>query len=606
MQCNRMARIILAALLFLSLALRLALTLVNREAGDNHMEVARLILSTHRLPAKADCWECFQPKLFHYTVAVAWQGLGLVHAGTDGQILTAQGLNFLAGVMTLVVVWRFVRKIPLPNESSRVCAFALVALNPKLIGISAQATNDALAILFSTLSLYCAWIFFQKQSVRSFLLIGLWLVLGISTKTNAWVTAIAIGLSLLLKAWAQAEGRRRTLTYAGVLVVAVPVLTVANPLTQYLANYRQYGSPVLVNVGKPVPTPFSDQPLSYRPGILSARDGFFTFKFVELLKHPRIEQGYWNYPAHRTSFWTLLYGRAFSVHFDNWPRTWSTAGDDGFWLSRGIFIFALIPTGLLLIGLAREGWAVLQGIVRRDAAALQSRCFGLFALVFAGYVAFVALYAFAYRDFPVIKAVFVFPALLAFPLLFLRGAEWLRIQPSKWPDWGRRIRETGIAILLALFLADITTLIVAEIQNRDGTARAQAQYRLGVALMQKGQIGEAMDHYQKALAIQHYFANAHRDLGGALLLKGRTDEAIIHFQKFVELQPNNAAAHLDLGRLLRQTGQVAEAKTHFEIAWRVRTGQSRRLVQSGLAAGDASRRPLSECRPGGQAGETAW
>ena len=152
MQKNRKIRIIIAAVLFLSLALRLALTMVNRESNDNHLEVSRLISTQHRLPTKTDCWECFQPKLFHSIVASTLQGSGLIHADTDTQELMAQGINFLAGVITLLVIWRLVGKIPLQNESLRVFSFALVALNPPLIGISAQATNDVFAILFSALA----------------------------------------------------------------------------------------------------------------------------------------------------------------------------------------------------------------------------------------------------------------------------------------------------------------------------------------------------------------------------------------------------------------------------------------------------------------------
>ena len=157
----------------------------------------------------------------------------------------------------------------------------------------------------------------------------LWVVCGISSKTNVWVTAIAILLSLLIKLWVQVEGRRRTLAYAGVFLAAVPVLTAANPLTQYVVNYRQYGSPVLLNIErKPSRGPFLDRRFSIK-------DGFFTFKYVELLKHPRLDRDWWDNPTNHPSFWTLLYGRANSVHFDNGPRSWSTTGSESFTLAGG-------------------------------------------------------------------------------------------------------------------------------------------------------------------------------------------------------------------------------------------------------------------------------
>ena len=115
--------------------------------------------------------------------------------------MVAEFINFLAGVITLVIVWKFIIEFPVNNDILKVVSFALVALNPKLIGISSQATNDAFAILFSTLALYFTYIFIQKPRIVTLFLILLFILLGISSKTNTWVTAIAILLTLFLKTW---------------------------------------------------------------------------------------------------------------------------------------------------------------------------------------------------------------------------------------------------------------------------------------------------------------------------------------------------------------------------------------------------------------------
>ena len=89
---------------------------------------------------------------------------------------------------------------------------------------------------------------------------------------------------------------------------------------------------------------------------------------------------------------------------------------------------------------------------------------------------------------------------------------------------------------------------------------------LGVALYQKGQVDEAIDHYQKALQINPNFAEAHSDLGLALFQKGQMDEAITHYQKALEIKPNYVEAHYNLGNALLQKGQIDEAIEQYQKA----------------------------------------
>ncbi|MFH1524320.1 MAG: glycosyltransferase family 39 protein [Chloroflexota bacterium] len=450
----------------LAVMLRLGLTLVNRQANDNHVEVINLILQTHKLPITQDCGECFQPKVFHFTAAMVIKGLGLSDANQSTIGLIAQLVNFVAGLITLVIVWIFLRNLPVKNERLKLLAFALAGLNPAVIGINAQATNDTFAILFSTLALYHTFLFLQNRKIRNFLLIILFTVLGVSTKTHVWVTAIAIAIVLLILPWVQKERRSRTSIFAMVFLIAIPALTLANPLSQYLINYQEYGTPVSFTVPQP---PFPNwvkftpgcevgQPYC-RPGILSIRSGFFTFMFDKLLISPRVTHEVENYPQFRISFWSMMYAQAHSIHFNNFPPDWSTTGTQGFTLTRIIFILALFPTALLMIGILIEIFLTLKGIFLRDLFIAQKTNYGLFAVTFIGYILFVALYTLLYRDFAFMKAIFAFPALLVFPVLFLRAGEPLYMFLSKQIRWGAYLLDAGIVALLILYVVDTSTLI---------------------------------------------------------------------------------------------------------------------------------------------------
>jgi len=99
---------------------------------------------------------------------------------------------------------------------------------------------------------------------------------------------------------------------------------------------------------------------------------------------------------------------------------------------------------------------------------------------------------------------------------------------------------------------------------------AEAHSNLGTALLQKGQVDEAIAHCEKALEIEPDFADAHGNLGNALLQKGQVDGAIAQYQKALEIKPDKADAHGNLGNALLQKGQVGEAITHDRKALEIK------------------------------------
>jgi tetratricopeptide (TPR) repeat protein len=92
---------------------------------------------------------------------------------------------------------------------------------------------------------------------------------------------------------------------------------------------------------------------------------------------------------------------------------------------------------------------------------------------------------------------------------------------------------------------------------------AGAHSSLGIALLGKGQLDEAITEYHKALQIKPDFAEAHSYLGNALLDKGQWDEAIAEYHKALQIQPDLAMAHRGLGLALQKKGQLDEAIAGF-------------------------------------------
>jgi hypothetical protein len=445
----RGVRLLFLLVLVVSVGLRLALTLVNRDANDSHEEVVDRILASGRLPVGGECWECAQPKLYHATVAGLIKAIGPL--GHEAHILIAQGLNCAAGILTIVLIWQLLLRLSAVGARARLLSFSLVALNPKLIGISSQATNDAFAILFSTLALCGVHHYLQRRRLGHLVLAALAVSLAIASKTNSWPIFAASLVALLAHA-AFGAGRRGVLVALGWLLL-VPALVLLNPLSQYLRNVRERGTPVLNNIStQPLPHFFQQTETSARAGVLSIRDGFLTFKFSSLLRHPSIENERTPYSSHRTSLWTQLYGRMYSVTFDNWPPSWGSTGSGNFPLLRAIFVLALLPAAVLMLGGVAQAFWFSGSLLRRDRAAAAAQHFGLFPLALFGSLAFVALYALLYRDFAVMKAIFVFPALPAIAVVYAEAAERL-------PRQAVRAFAAVVACLACLSAAEIGVLI---------------------------------------------------------------------------------------------------------------------------------------------------
>ena len=99
---------------------------------------------------------------------------------------------------------------------------------------------------------------------------------------------------------------------------------------------------------------------------------------------------------------------------------------------------------------------------------------------------------------------------------------------------------------------------------------ALAHNNLGVALKNKGQIREAMYHYIEALQINPDYAQAHNNMGVVLGMQGKLVEAAEHFYQALRLNPDYAGAHYNLGKIKAEQGKFEEAYDHFSQAIKLR------------------------------------
>ena len=154
---------------------------------------------------------------------------------------------------------------------------------------------------------------------------------------------------------------------------------------------------------------------------------------------------------------------------------------------------------------------------------------------------------------------------------------WLVVERcSGWRH--RRLILGGGAVIIVWVLTWCARVQTAYWQNNEllwthtlacTSDNVVAHNNLGTALIENGNLNDAITHFQKALRINPDDAEAHNNLGGALLQKGQVDEAIAQIRMALQSAPNSPIVHNNLGGALLQKGQVDEAIAHVREALQI-------------------------------------
>jgi len=140
------------------------------------------------------------------------------------------------------------------------------------------------------------------------------------------------------------------------------------------------------------------------------------------------------------------------------------------------------------------------------------------------------------------------------------------------------VAHTNLGILLMERgqLDDALTNFQTALQIREKSAQAAGSHYdlsqaliqgdIGNVLAQKGRLDEAIGHLRKAIEFQPDYADAHYNLGTALFQRGETDEAINEWQKTLAIRPNDSGAHSNLGNALVQKKRLVDAIQQYRLA----------------------------------------
>ena len=161
-------------------------------------------------------------------------------------------------------------------------------------------------------------------------------------------------------------------------------------------------------------------------------------------------------------------------------------------------------------------------------------------------------------------------------LATLEADFWRKDQAAKITGWEFALTVDSLNSVAHLGLGSVAQArgdVEEAIRHYEAAVRSDpdlssAHYNLGLLLQGMGRLAEAAGHYQTTLAVAPENADAHNNLGNILASQGSLPEAVVHYEAALTLDPGHALAHNNLGNALRSMGRIREAQEQFREALR--------------------------------------
>ena len=112
---------------------------------------------------------------------------------------------------------------------------------------------------------------------------------------------------------------------------------------------------------------------------------------------------------------------------------------------------------------------------------------------------------------------------------------------------------------------------------------AEAYNNMGIALQEQGKLEEAIEAYNKALAIKPDYAEAYYNMGIALKEQGKLEEAIEAYNKALAIKPDYAEAYNNMGNALKEQGKLEEAIEAYNKALAIKPDYAEAYNNMGVA-----------------------
>ncbi len=479
--------------------------------------------------------------------------LALIHKIFGDGWLVALMLNLIAELLTVILLFRFTRKIA--NLTIASVVGTLYALSGAAIYYSGETLMTSLATLLSVVFVYSTAKAWKKPTASNVIMSGVFLALLSLYRPNAFIILPFTGLIFAFTVIRQGETRLKALRKVTIHWMAAIIILF--PVT--IANHKASGQFIPISTQGGVN--FYIGNAQYATGwasIFPKVGGNWTDEDVmqtvrrDIIRRPMASPY-----------------QAMTMHIADghlWKMGWrEIASDPVAWLK-------LMMKKILLLVDAREIGNNRPLLLATDGSWLLRP---LMWVSLGLMLPFALLGAVSNYKLPEVKALLLFMALFGGSLLlfFVNSRYRMPLVPLMSVLAGLGIKRLVELLLeyrknktlnrlhvVALAVLSIGVLLsLSGWINNDWSNRAQAAFVHGNSLMRLDRPYEAVTQYRKAATMDSSYPELNLNLGAALLGIGDTTEAKSAFQRELESDPDN-------GKAWNNLGVIAESREDYERA----------------------------------------
>lgn len=504
--------------------------------SELHLDYVEFIQQRGELPRGTEGLEMWQPPLY-YVLASLITSLASAPAKSQTAVFLLRALSYLASLAQIALVVGCLRRLYPGRSWPQALGLVLAGCVPLQLYLMHYASNDVLAALLSTASLYLALMVIQQRQTKSrtAILLGICLGAAIITKLTTWPVVLAVFAVLVWQLLIERPIARQWGTR-----LVLPALSCALLCGWYFARNYQ-------NFGQPLPPDQAGFAYGQDPGF--STPGQFL-RFGRSLTQP---------------FFSAFYSVPDGIYSSLWgDGAWGgqTAREGrppwNYELMAGGYLVAFIPCLLILIGFGAVLWQVFRGWQPERLLLLAAS-----AASFCG----ISYFYLRHPMYGAIKAHYAFTSIVSLSMFLAEGCLFLAGKSL----WRRLVLTTA---LVTWGLASLATYFVI------GSA-PDTQAWIGRQLALQGNADAALRQVQQAVRKHPRDVGLHLLAARLLHGAGRNREANAELKVAMQLDPENAELQLAAAQVLNALGEPQSERTYLQNAIRLAPDDSRAYL--GLA-----------------------
>ena len=484
--------------------------------STDHAAYIKYLHEHGALPLPNQGYEMFQPPLY-YAVSAGALSLFRLSMSDPNAVLLLRALTMVFGITHFGIVLLCLRLLFPERRDAQVIGFLLAAFLPMQLYLSHYVTNETLAALLVSTSIYFALRILNRPAPQLWEYVSLAFCVGAAmlAKATSLLLLPAVLGALIVKAIKERSALRPAIANLGATLVAI----FATCGWYYIWIWRHFGKPIVGNWERALGFNWWQDP------------GFHTSVQYFRLGRALFDPLFSGYNSFADGIYSTLWGDALGGGLsDMLSRTpWNyNLVVGGYWL-------ALIPTALIVMG-------VVIAIARfvRQPSAEWFLLLGFSAVVGVALV-FMTLKVASYAQ---VKAFYGLSTLV--PLCALAALGWTKLERAP------RLVRSGLVVLFLIWtLNSFCSVWIEDSANQ----RIYAARRL----LRDRQLDRAVDRADQAVQKDPSNPIAHCLLAAILDETGRSSEALDEAKRGLGLDNNNGHCQLQMAIDIARQGDISQA-----------------------------------------------